>query len=66
VATVHLVEVIERITRLPDAGGQRRFAVEEERQTGREKGEITIAQDGFIGDVTIHTDVGDETAVRAP
>jgi hypothetical protein len=64
--TVHLVDVIERITRLPDVGGRRRFAVEEERQNGHEKREITLAEDGFIGEMTIHTDVGDVTAVRAP
>jgi imidazolonepropionase-like amidohydrolase len=64
--TVHLVDVIERITRLPDVSGRRRFAVEEERKNGSEKSEVTLAEDGFIGEMTIHLQHGEATVVRAP
>jgi hypothetical protein len=64
--TVHLVDVIERITRLPDVGGGRHYAVEEERTNGREKSEVTLTEDRFIRDMTFHLELGDVAYVRAP
>ncbi len=64
--TVHLVDVLERITRLPDVGGRRRFAVEEERKNGSTKIEITLTEDRLIGEMTIRFQHGERTIARAP
>jgi hypothetical protein len=57
--TLRLVDVVEKVKRLPDADGLRRYAVDEERRNGKTHAEVTVGKDGQVRAALLTLQIGE-------
>jgi hypothetical protein len=62
--TVHLVVFKERIERLPDDHGMRRYAIEEVRPNGKTHFELRVAADGAVEALHVAMQIGEADVTR--